>query len=221
MTPTSLYEKYRPASFGEVLAQDKVVSQIMRLRERSGTLGGRGYFFSGQSGTGKTSICRLIALDIADYPMGIIEVDAQQLDLPMLNSWYKASWTYAMSAGKTGRAYIVNEAHQLRDVIIARLLTILENLPPHTLYCFTTTREGQDKLFECQIDASPLLSRCIKLSLARRGLAEPFARKLVEVATAENLDGKGYPAALELIRQCGNNLREAYEELEKGALIAP
>lgn len=54
---------------------------------------------------------------------------------------------------------------------------------------FTTTVEGQDSLFEDAIDAHPLLSRCIELPLARRGLAEAFAKRAHEIADAEGLNG--------------------------------
>ena len=60
----NLYEKYRPATWSEVVGQDKVIETIIQLRKRG--LGGRAYFISGQSGTGKTTIARLIAAEIAD-----------------------------------------------------------------------------------------------------------------------------------------------------------
>ena len=43
------------------------------------------------------------------------------------------------------------------------------------MFVFTTTAEGQDSLFEDQIDVHPLLSRCIEIALSRRDLALDFA----------------------------------------------
>ena len=42
-----LYEKYRPASWPEVLAQAKVKAAIQALAKRG--LGGKAYWFTGQS----------------------------------------------------------------------------------------------------------------------------------------------------------------------------
>jgi DNA polymerase III gamma/tau subunit len=55
-----LADKYRPSSWSEVVGQDKTVSRLQALAKRGG-LAGRAYWLSGQSGTGKTTIARLIA----------------------------------------------------------------------------------------------------------------------------------------------------------------
>ena len=59
----NLPEEYRPCDWSEVMGQDKVIAKIDRLRKRG--LAGRGYWISGQSGTGKTTIARLIATEVA------------------------------------------------------------------------------------------------------------------------------------------------------------
>src|SRR5216683_1487212 len=84
-----LTEKYRPASWAEVLGQDKVVARIRALAKRD-ALTGRAFWLSGQSGTGKTTIARLIAHEVADEFM-IEEVDATSLTVPALIELEKAS----------------------------------------------------------------------------------------------------------------------------------
>ena len=59
-----LYEKYRPQTFEEVLGQDKAIRQI-QLAGRTG-FGGKAFWLSGPSGTGKTTLARIIARQIAD-----------------------------------------------------------------------------------------------------------------------------------------------------------
>ena len=59
-----LFEDYRPRKWSEVVGQNKVVNLIMKLSNRG--LSGRAYWFSGQSGTGKTTIAKLLAAEIAD-----------------------------------------------------------------------------------------------------------------------------------------------------------
>jgi DNA polymerase III gamma/tau subunit len=60
-----LAERYRPATWDEVVGQEKVVARLRALSARGG-LAGRAYWLSGQSGTGKTTIARLIAQEVAD-----------------------------------------------------------------------------------------------------------------------------------------------------------
>ena len=59
-----LYEKYRPKTFAEVLGQDKIVKRLNILAQTS--LAGRAYWITGQSGTGKTTIAKIIAAQCAD-----------------------------------------------------------------------------------------------------------------------------------------------------------
>ena len=64
MKTTTLFEKYRPRTFDEVLGQEKAVQKVKLLLERG--WGGRAWWISGASGTGKTTIARIIALYGAD-----------------------------------------------------------------------------------------------------------------------------------------------------------
>jgi hypothetical protein len=71
-TTMQLTEKYRPATWSDVVGQDKIVGRIRQLAQRG--LAGRAYWISGQSGTGKTTIARLIAQDVAS------EWDTDEID---------------------------------------------------------------------------------------------------------------------------------------------
>ena len=70
-----------------------------------------------------------------------------------------------------------------------------------------------------QIDAHPLLSRCIVLPLARRDICEPLARRAQEIAIAEGLDGKPIAEYIKLLRLHKNNLRAAIQDIETGAMM--
>jgi DNA polymerase-3 subunit gamma/tau len=56
---TSLYRKYRPRTFDEIIGQDQIV-KVLRGSLDLGNIS-HAYVFAGSRGTGKTSIARIIA----------------------------------------------------------------------------------------------------------------------------------------------------------------
>ena len=209
----NLYEKYRPKEWAGVIGQDKTVAQIKQLRQRG--LAGRAYWISGQSGTGKTTIARLLAAEVADQ-WYIEEADATGLSPAALNRMESSMQTYSM--GKGGRAYIINEAHGLSRPAVRQLLVLLERLPSHVVVIFTTTNEGQLTFFEDKQDAGPLLSRCLRLDLARRDLSKAFAARAYEIANKEGLNGRPIEQYIRLCKDNRNNMRAVLQAIETGVM---
>ncbi len=215
MKTTTLFEKYRPTNFNDVLGQEKAIEKIKLLLSRN--WGGRAWWISGASGTGKTTLAKIIAAQGADEfyiqeydsadSMSVSELDRIEQDMSYLAS------------GKGGRAYIINEAHGLRKAIIRRLLGILERIPAHVCIIFTTTKQGESELFEEQIDANPLLSRCAKIELTNQGLSKVFAEHCQKIATTENLNGKPLQSYIKLAQNCKNNCREMLMTIETGDML--
>lgn len=209
-----LYETYRPKSFNEVLGQEKIIKRIELLKSRG--LGGRAYWLSGQSGTGKTTIAYIMAGMIADSCC-ISELDASELTPARVREVENQG--YMKPLGKGGLAYIVNEAHGLRADTIRQLLVMLERLPKHVMVIFTTTSEAMENFDG--VDAQPLLSRCICLQLARRGLADVFAEQVKLVALQEGLsDITDISPYVKLAQKCRNNMRAMYQAVESGEMVA-
>ena len=113
-----------------------------------------------------------------------------------------------------------NEAHALRGAAVRRLLGILEPIPAHVVFLFTTTQRGQKHLFDQQIDAGPLLSRCFPIELTTFGLTEPFARRCREIAVAEGLDGSPLADYVRLVQASQHNFRAMLQAVEAGKMMA-
>ncbi len=213
----SLYEQYRPRCWADVLGQAKVIQRVDTLRRRG--LAGRAYWLSGQSGTGKTTIARLLADELADDIM-VDEVDAETLTPTRLKEWERSGALKGFG-DKGGRVFIINEAHGMDKEVIRQLLVTLERIPGHVVWIFTTTREGEKDLFGDNVDAPPLLSRCCELPLTTQGLAKPFAERARDIAQAEGLDGQPIAAYVRLLQVCRNNMRQALQRIENGEMLPP
>jgi replication-associated recombination protein RarA len=204
----NLAEKYRPKTFGAVIGQEKAVSRLQAACKTGAT--GKAFWIAGPSGTGKTTLARIIAGQVAT-DWDIHETVARQLT-PVTLREITGRWIYA-----GGHALIVNEAHGLSKPLVELFLDILEGLPGNVVVIFTTTNDGAD-LFEEHLDAGPFRSRCIAVKLTNQGLAPIFAAHAKQIAESEGLDGQPLSAYVNLVKQERNNLRSVLSEIEAGAM---
>lgn len=215
--PIPLHEKYRPQTLSEVVGQPQAAKTVGALAQ-SGSIGGRAFWISGKTGTGKTTLAWILARYLAD-PFYVTESIGRRLKLSTLDQWASDARLYAI--GKGGRAFIVNEAHGLSRPVIEQLLDWLEHLPSHVCVVFTTTRAGQESLFEDQIDAHPLLSRCHVIPLTTQGLAKAFAERARAIAQREGRNGKPLETYLKLANKHASNLRGMLTEIESDTILTP
>jgi len=163
----------------------------------------------------------LIAAEIADAAF-VYELDASRLTPARLEQIERHQPQRGLW-GTGGRVYIVNEAHGLKSTTVRQLLVMLERLPPHVAWIFTSTKEisyaKQKSLFGRKEDDKPLLSWCSQLTLQRRGLNALFAVRAQEIARKEHLDGKPMAAYGKLLNDRRQNLRDVLEVIGTGAML--
>ncbi len=215
-----LYEQFRPQTFDEVSGQDECIRRLRGLESRN-SLRGRAFWISGLSGTGKTTIARIVAAHVAGSEFGVEEFDASGFTPAAVLAIERKACSRPL--GASGWCFVINESHGLRSDTIRQLLVTLERIPAHVTWIFTTTRDGQASLFDDQIDAHPLLSRCVVLALEHRAerLELSFAKRARHVAQVSGIVEEGAPLApfvqLAKLHKC--NLRAMLGAVDSGALV--
>lgn len=212
----TLHEQYRPQTFAEVAGQPKAVAAIQSLINRG--WGGRAWWITGASGTGKTTLAWIIARHGAD-DFGIEEMAVGELTPAKIRELQLEHRCKAMGS-KPGKVVIVNEAHGLRKDAVRLLLDVLEanKMPSHVVWIFTTTNAGQASLFEDSIDAGPLVGRCSEINLANDAASRAaFAARGKEIAEAEGIDGDDELVYAAAIQSAKGSMRALLSRIETGA----
>ncbi|MBK9180142.1 MAG: DNA polymerase III subunit gamma/tau [Acidimicrobiales bacterium] len=156
MSYTSLYRRYRPQRFDQLLGQEHVVLALKNAVRDERV--GHAYLFSGPRGTGKTSTARILAkalncTDLRDgEPCGVCDScvaitdgtspDVFELDAASNNSVEGIRDLSARaSLGNPGRTkvYVLDEVHMLSKPASNALLKTLEEPPPHVVFVLATT----------------------------------------------------------------------------------
>lgn len=212
----NLPEMVRPKDFSSVVGCQDVITRLEQIDAAIG-LAGQAIYISGRTGTGKTTLARIIASMVAD-PCGTEEMDAQDLTVERLRQ-IKSDCQYTPLFGDTS-AYVVNEFHNVNPKTVSMLLTILEdsNVQRNSTWIFTATTEGQAYLFERR-DIEPLLGRMLMFELTPTDDDyRAMAQRVSDVAKQYGFGDIPVARSYELIKNVGGSMRAALQSVASGSV---
>ncbi len=231
MAYQSLYRKYRPQTFGDVVGQSHVVRTLQNALA-SGRVA-HGYLFTGTRGTAKTTVARLLAKALncqsANHPqpepcnncpacqsitsgssIDVIEMDAaSHRGVADIEEVRKAVGYGPMELRY--KVFIIDEAHQLSSDAKDAFLKTLEEPPPGVVFILATT--------EPQSIPITIRSRCQQFDFKRGSLAE-IAGRLRYVLDSEGVTYEREALTL-VARGAEGSYRDSLSLLEQVLAFAP
>lgn len=210
-----LCETFRPRTLDDVAGQRKAVDAVRRVLARN--WGGRAWLIQGPSGCGKTTVGKLIAAAGAN-DFAVLECDSGSLTparVREIEQGYQCGALPVKDDKRSGRCIVVNECHACRADTVTALLDILERLPAHVVWVFTTKSET----FGERRDEKPLISRCTRLVLAddanSRKERALWVRKCAVDAGVDGFSELVYVVGMDAV---DGNTRELFQLVDSGQL---
>src|SRR6266704_2830405 len=223
MAYVSLYRKWRPQTFSDIVGQDHVVGTLVNAI-RTGQVH-HALLFTGTRGTGKTSTARILAkaLNCERGPTAepdntcaqcVAITDGTSLDVIEIGAASHGSVddardlrekaNYAPASARY-KVYIVDEAHMVTTQGFNAMLKVLEEPPGHVRFVFCTTEPH--KVIEA------IRSRCQRHDF-RRVRAAVLAEYFAKICAAEGVEIE--PAAIEMVaRAADGSVRDGQSRLDQ------
>ncbi len=215
--------KYRPQSFGELIGQEHVKTTLENAITQRRIA--HGYIFSGQRGTGKTTVARILARCLncelgptptpcgkcsscveiaAGSSMDVIEIDAASNR--GINEMRELRENVRFRPARDRyKVFIVDEAHQITSEAFNALLKTLEEPPEWVVFILCTT--------EAHKIPSTIVSRCQQFTFRSVDFAELVAR-MRWIMVQEGIEADD--AVLSVLAQAGEgSVRDSLSALDQ------
>ncbi|MDD4160282.1 MAG: DNA polymerase III subunit gamma/tau [Synergistaceae bacterium] len=224
----SLYRRYRPQRFSDMVGQSAAVS-VLRESLKEGRIG-HAYLFSGPRGCGKTSAARLVAKGLNCQKLGtegepcgeceacnaiaqgehldVIEIDgASNRGINEIRDLKSHVNLKPLSAPY--KVYIIDEVHMLTEAAFNALLKTLEEPPANVVFLLATTEPHKVPV--------TIRSRCQHIPFHRISMAD-MVNRVAYVCSAENIQSD-MEAVWEISRQADGALRDALSLTEQAVSL--
>jgi DNA polymerase-3 subunit gamma/tau len=215
--------KYRPQTFRDVVNQEHVKTTLENAIALNRIA--HGYIFSGQRGTGKTTIARILArcLNCVEGPtatpcgacascleitaggtVDVIEIDAASNRGINEMRELRENVRYQPARDRY-KVFIVDEAHQITNEAFNALLKTIEEPPPWAVFVLCTT--------EAHKIPATIASRCQHFSFRSVDFEDLVAR-MAWICQQEGIEAD--PEALAVLAQAGEgSVRDALSALDQ------
>ena len=200
----SLSNKYRPASFNEVVGQQSTI-KILKKQLQTGSIK-NSYLFCGSSGSGKTTLARIFAKELNGVDNSAIELDAASHNgvseiRELVDSANEKSLAYKY------KIYIIDECHTLTSQSWQVFLKTIEEPSKYTIFIFCTTEP--DKV------PDTIKNRCQRFNITKIP-SSMICDRLKYICCQEGYTS--YEDVCDYIsRNCKNQMRDAISILEQTA----
>ena len=192
----TLYRKYRPAKFSEIVGQDVIIRTLKNSIKNNKI--SHAYLFVGPRGTGKTSTAKLFARAVTcenaidgdiccDCNSCKISADRECLDIIEIDAASNngvdeireiRNKVNLVPTSLKYKVYIIDEVHMLTQGAFNALLKTLEEPPKHVIFILATT--------DPQKVSDTIISRCQCFSFKRISVDENMAR-LKQITAEESI----------------------------------
>ena len=224
----ALYNKYRPQSFADVAGQRHVVRILQNALVHKRV--SHAYLFSGERGTGKTTVGRILAKALncqrgiqpepcndcehcrsvgAESFLDLIEIDAASHTSVNDIRDLREKVRYRPASGRY-KVYLIDEVHQLSRSAYNAFLKTLEEPPDHAVFILATTDPHRV--------LPTVRSRCQHLRFKRIDHAQMIGQ-LERIVRLEEAMAEDQALAL-IARNAEGSLRDALGLLEQGLAYA-
>ncbi len=222
-THLSLYRRWRPQTFAEVVGQEEIV-RTLRNAVRNGDVG-HAYLFAGERGIGKTSIARILSRAVnclhpedgepcnvcenckailANRALDMVEIDgASNRGIDHIRKLREE--VNFVPTNLQRKVYIIDEVHMLTNEAFNALLKTLEEPPAHVMFAFATTEPHKVP--------RTIVSRCQVFDF-RRLPTEQISAQLAAIAAKESVQMQDAARDL-LARRANGGMRDALVMLEQ------